>query len=784
MLTDTTLTSTRSAATGSGRRVGAPRVGARTVILVALSILTLGLTGVAAVAVSSPARAATATSGATPPPTANLAPVRAPTITVADSDSSHGTARGTATPGDSLRVLDPAHPASSLCTATADSSGAWSCSVMLTSGADQTLTVRDLTQTALPDVQSAPFSVLTEPVVSTPSGIAVGASVSGTGYAGATVTATVTGTGASSGTNASVTALVSSSGTWSAILPAATVPTGTYSVSAVQHSSAVPAVPVSSASNTITISVDRSAPAAPVLLRPANGSTVRTQPFTMSGTGETGARVTTYIDSNPVCTAIVTNGRWSCTTAGLEIPAGRRVVQAGQRDAAGNYGPASPAATVVFAAQPTSAPSSPSSSSPSPSSPQSGPQSTAPGSGATPGTGSGGTGGTGSGGSGTGTPGAGGGSGSGAGGTGSGGTGSGGAGGTGTGGSAGSGSAGAAAGPGSLAAQAAASWTAPTGFGHDLPTFAQSISSWAWVWALILGVVFVLLVIVPMRLAATALGGRVAVRTHRLTGRNRAPDERDALPLLPPAATVALTILGGAVLVALSFGVDDQVRYLRLVSAIAVGLAVITGLGAVVPAAVLGRRFGLRLRIGANPRLLVVAGLACLVVRIFDVQPPIVLGVLLVATLVDGDGRTLDETGDVRRGGILAATQLGSLALVSFAAWFAHGLVPVASSSFAVEMTREALATACLGGVGSLVVLLVPIGRLPGRALLSWSKPTLVGLGVVGAALAAVVYAGGSGEAFPVMPLVVAAVVFAVVAVSAWVWVRYVEPALDLDEAP
>ncbi len=34
------------------------------------------------------------------------------------------------------------------------------------------------------------------------------------------------------------------------------------------------------------------------------------------------------------------------------------------------------------------------------------------------------------------------------------------------------------------------------------------------------------------------------------------------------------------------------------------------------------------------------------------------------------------------------------------------------------------------------------------------------------------------------MPLVVAAVVFAVVAVSAWVWVRYVEPALDLDEAP
>jgi hypothetical protein len=774
VLTDTTLSSSRSAATGSGRRVGA-----RTVALLALSIVTLSLTGIAAVAVSSPAHAATATSGGTPSPTANVAPGRPPTITVADSDSSRGTARGTATPGDSLRVLDPAHPASSLCTATADSSGAWSCSVTLTSGADQTLTVRDLTDADLPDVRSASFSVLTEPVVSTPSGIAVGASVSGTGLAGARVTATVTGTGPSSGSNTAVTALVSPSGTWSAILPAATVPTGTYSVSAVQRSSAVPAIPVSSASNAIDISIDRTAPAAPVLLRPANGSTVRAQPFTMSGTGETGARVTTYIDSNPVCTSIVRGGRWSCTTTGLDIPAGRRVVQAGQRDAAGNYGPASRAAAVIFTAGPTSAPSTPSSSSAGPSSPQSGPQSTAPGSGTTPGTGSGGTGG-----SGTGTPGAGGGSGTG--GTGAGGTGAGGtgAGGAGTGGGTGGGSAGSAAGPSSLAAQAATSWTAPTGFGHDLPTVAQSISSWAWIWALILGVVFVLLVIVPMRLAATALGGRLAVRPHRLTGRNRAQTERDGLPLLPPAATVALTIVGGAVLVALSFGVDDQVRYLRLVSAIAVGLAAITGLGAVLPAAVLGRRFGLRLRLQASPRLLVVAGVACLVVRIVDVQPPIVLGVLLVATLVDGDGRTLDETGDVRRGGILATTQLGALALVSFVAWVAHGLIPAASPSFAVEMTREALATACLGGVGSLVVLLVPLGRLPGRALLSWSKPTLVGLGVVGAALAAVAYAGGTGDAFPVMPLVAAAVVFAVVAVSAWVWVRYVEPGLDLDGAP
>ncbi|BDZ49635.1 hypothetical protein GCM10025867_18760 [Frondihabitans sucicola] len=123
--------------------------------------------------------------------------------------------------------------------------------------------------------------------------------------------------------------------------------------------------------------------------------------------------------------------------------------------------------------------------------------------------------------------------------------------------------------------------------------------------------------------------------------------------------------------------------------------------------------------------------------------------------------------------------QLSSLAVVSFAAWVVHGLLPAASTDFAVEISRETLATVCLTGLGSLILLLVPIGRLPGRALYSWSRPTLVGLVVVGVACAAVVYAGNPDEAFPVLPLIVAAIAFAVIALSTWVWVRYVEPAAD-----
>lgn len=240
-----------------------------------------------------------------------------------------------------------------------------------------------------------------------------------------------------------------------------------------------------------------------------------------------------------------------------------------------------------------------------------------------------------------------------------------------------------------------------------------------------------------------------------------------------------MALASGALLVALASGVDDQLRYLRLVVAIVIGLGVINGVGIVLPTWIAGRRLGLRAGFRVSPRLLAAAALACLATRIFDIDPPMVLGVLLAAGLVDSAGQSRDEAGDVRRGGILAIAQLSSLALVSFAAWVGHGLIPSSDTVFAVEITRETLATVCLAGLGSLIVLLVPLGRLPGRALYSWSRPTLVGLGVVGAAMAAVVYAGDPEEAFPVLPLVVAAVAFAVLALSTWVWVRYVEPAAD-----
>lgn len=761
VLTNTTPSSTRSAAFG-GKRDFAARVRRASMLAgVLLGVLALVATGV--LTTQSPAEAAgsattspSPTSGssdiATPTPT----PPVAQTIEVADSDSDRTTARGTATPGANLRVLDPVHPASSLCTVTTATDGSWSCRVSVTSGAGQRLTVRDLTDTAFPDVTSAPFSVLTAPVLTTSPGVTVGARVSGTGYPGATVTTTLT--NSASGAVARVKATADSSGAWQVLLPSRTVPTGSYVANATQSSAAITDVPVSSTSASISITIDRQAPAPPTIAHPAAGSTVSTQPLVFDGTGENGDTVTTYVDSNPVCTAVVRGGRWSCTSTGLLIPSGPRNVQAAQRDAAGNYGAPSTGSRVLFAVTSPATPSAtPSASAPgvAPSEPQpsSSPSAEAsapasPGAGGTPGGGASG-----------GTPSQGGSSGGGAPGAGSSGGGEGLGGGT--------------------SPAEASSWTGSTGFGRNLPTLSEGLGGWSWVWALALGLVFVLLVLAPLRLAATALGGRLAMRVHHITGRNRARTSGDDSPAVSPIAAAVAALAVGALLVALAAGVDDQVRYVRLAVAIIVGLGLLNGLGIVLPSLVAGRRLGLRPRVRVSPQLLVAAALACLVTRIVDLDPPMVLGVLLTAGLVDAAGHDREEAGDVRRGGILAIVQLSSLALVSFAAWLVHGLLPVASTDFAVEISRETLATVCLAGLGSLILLLVPLGRLPGRALYSWSRPTLVGLVVVGVAMAAVVYAGDPDEAFPMAQLVIAAVVFAVVALSTWVWVRFVEPAAD-----
>jgi hypothetical protein len=681
----------------------------------------------------------------TPPPTAE--PV-APTVgPVGDSATGTVLVTGTATPGARVKVsVSGSGTFRTLCDAvTAGADGAWSCSGPVPTGAGWTATARDLDQPGAPDVDSAPFSVLTPPTVR--GGLLVGGKLSGTAAPGATVAVTA-------GGGARATATAGGDGSWTTTLPASAFPSGSYTVTATQSSPSVPDVPSSAASSAVTVRVDRDPPAAPRLTSPTAGQRIATQPVTVTGSGEAGALATVYVDSSPVCQVVVGDGPWSCSTAGSDLPLGSHVVQAALVDPAGNYGPPSAGVTVTVvapgsaAAPPVASPTPRPGATPSPSPtavPSPGdPSATAgPVAPASPG---------GDGGAPPDDP-------------------SGGAGGA----------------PGTGDAPRG-TWATATSFGEHLPTLGQTLGGPAWALAGGLALLFLLLVAAPARLAAASLRGRQRRRRASLTGRNRGVE----LPTSFSAATVspwlpvALALVAGAAVTAVAAGVDDELQYARLALGIVIGLVVINGLGVALPALLVARARGLALRVRMSPRLLLAAVVACAATRALSLDPPLVLGVLLTGALVAAPATSGRHRGteparepDARDLGVAAAAQLGALVVLGGAAWLLHGVVPAAApgAGAGAELARETLATVCLAGLGSLVVSLVPLGGLPGRRVWAWSRGAYVGLVVVGVSVAAVVFVGAPTAAFPLVPLVAASAVAALGAVAAWLWLRVVEPA-------
>ncbi|MBF4601203.1 hypothetical protein ITJ55_10315 [Frigoribacterium sp. VKM Ac-1396] len=663
----------------------------------------------------------------------------APTIRdVGDRDVNDVVVGGSATPGSTLRVLDPRVPSRALCEVAVPTGGTsaveWSCPVTLEDGADQTLTVRDVTNSAVvDDGVSAAFSVLGPPTVR--GGPALGGKVGGTAHPGARVTI--------DGGAAPVSATADGTGAWSVVLPASSWPTGRYTVRATQSSASVPAVPRSTASAGVSVSIDRDAPGAPVLLSPRDRDRISVQPLSFSGTGEDGATVTAYVDSAPVCQASVVGGSWRCASSDAALAEGAHLVQVAQIDSAVNVGPPSAGISITVASSATSTAPPGSSAAPVP---PAGPGATSsPGTPADPGAGP----------SGTPVP----------------GEGSGGApGGTGDGGGGGTG--------GANTPAVTGSWAAATTFGRDLPTLGQAMTGAGLLLAVGLAAAFVLLVVAPARLLATALRGRLPRRGPRLTGRNRrlAPPTSFSTGQLDPRLTAALTIAAGAAVVGLAAGLDGQVRSARLFAGIVVGVALVNTLGVVVPTLVTSRLLGRESRVRMSPRLLLVAVVACAVTRVLGLDPPLVLGVVLVGGLVASStsrhGRAGQPSG--RDDGLVALAQAGALVVVSAAAWAAHGALP-GTGGFATELALETSATVCLTGLGSLVLALVPVGSLPGRRLWAWSRPLHVGLTVVGVGTAAAVFAGDPSSSFPVGGAVTAAVVVAGLCLAVWLWTTFVE---------
>jgi hypothetical protein len=222
-----------------------------------------------------------------------------------------------------------------------------------------------------------------------------------------------------------------------------------------------------------------------------------------------------------------------------------------------------------------------------------------------------------------------------------------------------------------------------------------------------------------------------------------------------------------AALILLTVGINGEVRFLRLLAAVGIGIALLNVVGVAFTTRLTGRLQRISGRLRFLPLLLVTAAAAALLSSLAGMDPPLIIGVLIGVGFV--------QAAAVRPRGIVNLAEVGTIVALSTLAWLAHQWwYPL--EGFWANLTLEILATLCLAGLGSAMVLVLPVGRLPGRVLLEWS-PVVWGVTVtVVATLAWAIALGRSATSFPVLGTFLIAGGFAALSVAVWAWVRYVEP--------
>ena len=486
---------------------------------------------------------------------------------------------------------------------------------------------------------------------------------------------------------------------------------GPYTVTAHQTKSDIGGPSVESAAQQVT--VDKNRPAAPVVTSPRINSRVVTQPVTFSGTGEPRGFLNVYVDASPVCGASVdTAGNWSCTASGIKD--GAHAVQAIQSDLAGNFSDPSAPSKVYFGPRPATAtpttPPPPATNSPTPTPGQTASPAPAPPIPYVPGSG---------------TP------------------------------------------PPSLR-EALTNWGTPTNFGSRLPTLAETVSHGNWLLAPLLALGFILLIALPLRLVASTLRGRIHLPKTQFTGRNQAVPEPDDTPPPNPWLVGAIPLAIAAGFIVLAVGVNGEVRFLRLLAAVGLGLAILNVVGVAIATRVSSKLQRVSGRLRFLPLLLLTAGIAAVLSRWTGIEPPVLAGVLI------GVGFTRMTAPRPRA--IANLAEVGTITVVAVAAWLAHEwLGPM--QGFWANLSIEVLATLCLAGLGSAMVLMLPLGRLPGRVVFEWSPAAWLITVAIVATLAWVIVLGGSTARFPVIGSALLAGGFAAVSLAIWAWTRYVEPA-------
>jgi hypothetical protein len=678
---------------------------------------------------------------------------------------------GTGTPGGSLQIL-VAGSSEPLCVVTPDASGDWSCTASGLPSSSST-TIRAVEPAAGGDAPDDTLSlrVLNAPVVTGgPRGTLTNAVVQGSAVPGATVTATA-GAYSCSGT-------VDASGAWSCAL-AGGITDGDYVVTASQTT------PWSSgasspSSEPLGIQVDVTVPAAPQLLSPRSGQALPTSGAVFSGSGEDGATVSIFAGAYSLCQVVVSGTSWSCSAAA--VPAGSYPVAVLQQDPAGNVSVQSGPLTLVFQDATATTPGTPGGTASPAAPPSSGDQPGSPDA-STPADGGGG---------GSGAP-----------------------------GSPPGGGPGDPTAPGQDGTPApgavppsSGTWTDATRFTASLQPALGAGAGAIWWIALAVGGLALLLVALPARLLAGTMetvaardgaepdrGAPGARMLAALLGRNRSRHEYDRAPELriSPMVTAGAAVLAAAAIVTLSGPVENQPAYLRLFLAVVAALGLVNLIATVLPARIASLAFGISSTVRLRPALLLVAAALALISRLADLEPSLVFGLVAGLVVADtastGPARAADPAGtaapaaspraaDPTAAGRLATVQVLALGVLGAVAWLASGALgdQTGSTDILLAAYAEFLHVVVLASFGATSLLLLPIGRSAGRRLLAWSPATWLLLAVASFTALAMLFvptlaaAAADGR---LVVLLVAAVAFAAVCVSAWAWTRFVA-----DDAP
>jgi hypothetical protein len=514
-----------------------------------------------------------------------------------------------------------------------------------------------------------------------------------------------------------------SDGTWAYVLPRS-LGSGSFTLTATQST------PFSHGSQSDfspprTISLDVDPPKAPALTSPGAGRTVSPTGVAFSGTGENGATVNVFALTASgadvaVCSAAVSAGAWSCTASSL--PVGSMTVTSFQTDAAGNAGKGSSPLALTIAEPSATKPT------PTPSATESDDDAVAPVVPPAPPTA---------------TP-----------------------------------------APSPTAPQRPAqpeeelpgsgTWDAATPFTTAVPSALGTVDL-SWLRALVLAAVAILLLLVPARMLATTVGERRARRSPvNLTGRNRVQTHDDPAPILAgpgeQVTSVLLVGLAGAILL-FANPVHGEPGYLRVLLAAIVAVALLNLIATTVPAWLASRLPSGPASVTLSPRLLISVAAVALFSRVLDLQPALLFGIVFTVTAISG-------TRSAR--GILAGIRIAVVFAAGLLAWLASTLLG-SPSGFLDSLLIETANIAAMAGIGSAAILLIPLGRMDGRALLLWSRPAwfasaILILTVLFALLAPVVDVWQTSGGAVVGFLVVLA--FGALGLSLWIWRRLINPAL------